>query len=60
MTFSLLEIQAVEPVLEKETFSRTYSNLFVVHKKYGNRKEVLDLKDLNRCVKEEYFSTDAL
>ncbi|CAJ0920785.1 unnamed protein product [Ranitomeya imitator] len=57
---SLLKSGVIVPVPEKERFTGFYSNLFVVPKKDGKVRPILDLKLLNRRVRLRHFRMESL
>ncbi|CAJ0921526.1 unnamed protein product [Ranitomeya imitator] len=57
---SLLKVGVIVPVPEKERFTGFYSNLFVVPKKDGKVRPILDLKLLNRRVRLNHFRMESL
>ncbi|CAJ0930062.1 unnamed protein product, partial [Ranitomeya imitator] len=57
---SLLKSGVIVPVPEKERYTGFYSNLFVVPKKDGKVRPILDLKLLNRRVRLRHFRMESL
>ncbi|CAJ0932788.1 unnamed protein product, partial [Ranitomeya imitator] len=57
---SLRQCGVIVPVPEHEKFKGFYSNLFVVPKKDGKVRPILDLKLLNKCVKVRHFRMESL
>ncbi|CAJ0955857.1 unnamed protein product [Ranitomeya imitator] len=56
---SLLKAGVIAPIPEKERFTGFYSNLFVVPKKDGKVRPILDLKLLNRRICLNHFRMES-
>ncbi|CAJ0968537.1 unnamed protein product [Ranitomeya imitator] len=57
---SLRKSGVIVPVPEHERFNGFYSDLFVVPKKDGKVRPILDLKLLNKCVRVRHFRMESL
>ena len=57
---TLLEKNAIEIVSKSETQSGFYSTLFLVKKKNGKMRPVINLRPLNRYLRKQHFKMDTL
>ncbi|CAN2390178.1 Reverse transcriptase (RNA-dependent DNA polymerase), partial [Pristimantis euphronides] len=57
---ALLLRRVIVPVPQHDQFRGLYSNLFVIPKKDGSIRPILDLRDLNRYVKVRLFQMESL
>lgn len=56
----LLDIETIEPVPTHQRFKDVYSVLFIVPKKSGDWRAILNLRDLNTLVKKHKFCMESL
>ena len=57
---NLLEKNAIEPVAENQAQCGFYSTLFLVPKKNGEMRPVINLRPLNRYLRKQHFKMDTM
>jgi mRNA-degrading endonuclease HigB of HigAB toxin-antitoxin module len=57
---ALLQKNAIEKVSQRDIYSGFYSTLFLVPKKNGEMRPVINLKPLNKYIRKQHFKMDTL